>query len=238
MTIQASGKVFRALNEEIKASPAAELTVTEITGQRYIGAGLSGKTLTLQGVPGNALGAYMNGAKIFVGGNAQDAVGDTMNDGEIVVAGSCGDALGYAMRGGRILIKGNVGYRCGIHMKEYQDKVPVIVMGGRAGSFLGEYQAGGRIVVLNLAGETPVGDFCATGMHGGRIYVRGGLGSAVLPSQVEARRAESADLELIRGDIEAFCSAFGGDAGAILQEEFTLLSPNSKNPYKQLYTVY
>lgn len=33
-------------------------------------------------------------------------------------------------------------------MKAYQDKQPVIVIGGRAGSFLGEYQAGGTILVL------------------------------------------------------------------------------------------
>lgn len=34
------------------------------------------------------------------------------------------------------------------HMKEYKEKVPVLVIGGRTGSFLGEYQAGGIIVVL------------------------------------------------------------------------------------------
>mgnify|MGYP002508363490 CR=1 FL=1 len=45
----------------------------------------------------------------------------------------------------------NAGYRAGIHMKAYKDKVPVMVIGGTAGSFLGEYQAGGVIVVLGLA---------------------------------------------------------------------------------------
>ena len=101
------------------------------------------------------------GADITVRGNAQDAVGDTMNDGSIVIHGNIGDAAGYAMRGGRIYVKGNAGYRAGIHMKEYKDKKPVIVIGGRAGSFLGEYQAGGLIIVLGLGiGERPiVGNF-------------------------------------------------------------------------------
>lgn len=101
-------------------------------------------------MPGNALGAYLNGAEITVSGNAQDAVGDTMNEGKIVVHGQIGDAAGYAMRGGRIYIKGNAGYRAGIHMKAYKDKKPIMVIGGRAGSFLGEYQAGGIIIVLGL----------------------------------------------------------------------------------------
>mgnify|MGYP002508793462 CR=1 FL=1 len=57
---------------------------------------------------------------------------------------------GYAMRGGKIFVKGNAGYRAGIHMKAYEEKKPVMVIGGTAGSFLGEYQAGGVIVVLGL----------------------------------------------------------------------------------------
>ena len=111
-------------------------------GQRYIGAGAEQGEIVLRQVPGNALGAYLNGATIQVYGNAQDATGDTMNDGTIVVHGSCGDATGYAMRGGSIYMEQDAGYRCGIHMKEYEEKKPVIVIGGRCGSFLGEYQAG------------------------------------------------------------------------------------------------
>lgn len=40
------------------------------------------------------------------------------------------------MRGGRIFVRGNVGYRAGIHMKAYQEKVPVIIVGGETGAFL------------------------------------------------------------------------------------------------------
>ena len=114
------------------------------------------------------------GTEIDVYGNVQEATGDTMNGGAIYIHGSAGDATGYAMRGGKILIQGDTGYRAGVHMKEYKDKIPAIVVGGVAGSFLGEYQAGGVIVVLGLHRENqPIaGYFCGTGMHGGKIYLR------------------------------------------------------------------
>ena len=53
-------------------------------------------------------------------------------------------------------------------MKAYEEKVPVMVIGGCAGSFLGEYQAGGVIVVLGIDSHAKkiVGNFPGTGMHG------------------------------------------------------------------------
>ena len=142
--VSAKGLEHRELNETIRKTEGP-CTVEGCCGQRFIAAGMSGKTITIRGVPGNALGAYLNGGTLTVEGNAQDAVGDTMNDGLIAVHGNIGDAAGYAMRGGRIYVRGNAGYRAGIHMKAYRDKVPVMVIGGCAGSFLGEYQAGGMI---------------------------------------------------------------------------------------------
>ena len=168
--IDAKNIDFQDLNKIIKEK--TEVEIINCDGQRFIGSGTIDKKIVVKGVPGNALGAYMSGSTVSVFGNAQDAVGDTMNDGKIIVHGNCGDAVGYAMRGGKIFIKGKAGYRVGIHIKEYKDKKPVIIIGENAGSFLGEYQAGGLIVVLNLKGEEAVGDFCGTGMHGGKIFLR------------------------------------------------------------------
>ena len=145
MRITAGNMHFRELNEQIRACPDAEIEFDGCLGQRYIGSGLADKTLLVGGIPGNALGAYLDGGTIVTEGNAQDAAGDTMNDGAIIIHGSCGDGAGYAMRGGKIYIHGDVGYRAGIHMKAYRGKLPVLVVGGTAGSFLGEYQAGGVI---------------------------------------------------------------------------------------------
>ena len=141
MLIDAKGLDYTALNELIKSSNG-DCKIENCLGQRFIADSLGSGNITIDGIPGNALGAYLNGAQITVNGNVQDAVGDTMNDGKIIVHGSIGDTAGYAMRGGEIYVKGNAGYRAGIHMKEYRDKKPIIVIGGRTGSFLGEYQAG------------------------------------------------------------------------------------------------
>lgn len=232
----------KVLNETIRSTQDQEITLDNCLGHRYIGAGLSDKTITIQnGVPGNALGAYLNGAVIRVWGNAQDAVGDTMNAGAILIHGRSGDAVGYAMRGGRIFVKGDVGYRAGIHMKAYKDKFPVLIVGGCAGDFLGEYQAGGRIIVLGLDAETDkkpiVGDFCATGIHGGAIYLRTDTLPADLPAQVIAAKATTKDLEDIDKDLTAYCREFNLNKPEILAHNFFVLTPNTKNPYKQLYTV-
>lgn len=239
MKINAEGMHFQKLNDMVRESVDKEVCIDACCGQRYIAAGMGGKSITINGVPGNALGAYLNGCGITVNGNAQDAAGDTMNDGEIVVHGSAGDAAGYAMRGGAIYIRDNVGYRAGIHMKAYNDKNPVLVVGGRAGSFLGEYQAGGVIIVLGLhsGGEPPMGYFCGTGMHGGRMYLRCSRMPEGLPAQVSVRKADDGDMEQIRRYIDRYCLLFSADAAGIMSQDFYVLSPNTENPYKQLYTL-
>ncbi len=238
--IRAAEMSFQQLNEQIHTCQDAEITLTDVMGQRYIASGLSGKRLAIHGIPGNALGAYVDDCRVEVFGNAQDATGDTMNAGEIIIHGSSGDATGYAMRGGMILVEGNVGYRAGIHMKAYKDQVPVLVVGGEAGSFLGEYQAGGYVVVLglNTTGRAPVGRFCAAGMHGGKIFLRTEAELPFdLPSQVSAHRADAKELEEIRPFVEKYAHAFGRNAAEILRGAFQVLIPNTANPYKSLYVT-
>ncbi len=238
MFINAREMDFRELGETIRGSDE-DCRIIGCTGQRFIAAGLGGRTVTIDGIPGNALGAYLDGARIIVHGNAQDAVGDTMNDGCIEVHGQIGDAAGYAMRGGEIYIQGNAGYRAGIHMKEYRGKKPVIVIGGRAGSFLGEYQAGGLIIVLamNTDGRPPVGNFPCTGMHGGKMILRGDARGIVFPSQTTARPASGDDLREIRPYVEHFCRIFGCDEEEMLKSGYTVVTPDSRNPYKRMYVA-
>lgn len=237
MNISAMKLDFKSLNEQVKTA-MGDVCIDDCYGQRFIGSGLRDKTITVNGTPGNALGAYLDGAVIEVNGNAQDAVGDTMNGGKIVIYGNAGDALGYAMRGGSIFVRGDAGYRTGIHMKQYKDKKPVIVVGGKVGSFLGEYLAGGLIVVLGIGSEdAPAGNFTGTGMHGGRIFIRTDRELAGLPEQVTAEIATAGDLREIAPYLDEFAGYFGMDAGKLLKDRFYLLSPNAKNPYHQLYTA-
>ena len=236
--ISAEGLEHRELNEAIRNTEGS-CEIEGCCGQRFIAAGMSGRDIAVRGIPGNALGAYLNGGTLTVFGNAQDAVGDTMNDGTIVVHGNIGDAAGYAMRGGKIYVRGDAGYRAGIHMKAYEDKVPLMVIGGRAGSFLGEYQAGGIIVVLNLAdpGRKCVGFFPCTGMHGGKMYLRSSCNDVAFPKQVTARPAEKEDLEELRAQLGEYCQIFGLDIEQVLSSEFTVVTPDSSNPYRQMYVA-
>lgn len=196
-------------------------------------------TINIDGIPGNALGAYLSGGRITVNGNAQDAVGDTMNDGEIIIHGSVGDAAGYAMRGGEIFVKGSAGYRAGIHMKEYEEKKPALVIGGRAGSFLGEYQAGGVIIVLGLdIGEMPiVGNFPCTGMYGGKMILRGDASHIKFPVKTDVSAATDGDIAEIAPYIKKYCELFVAGYDEIISGGFTVVTPDSKNPYKQMYVA-
>lgn len=238
MVIDAGSLGYREVNEALRRG-GPEAVVNGCTGQRFIAAGASDIKVTLNGTPGNALGAYLNGAEIVVNGSAQDAVGDTMNEGRIVVGGNIGDACGYAMRGGSIFVKGNAGYRAGIHMKAYENKVPLMVIGGFAGSFLGEYQAGGVIVVLGLGigDKRIVGNFPCTGMHGGKMFLRGNCDGILFPDQVSVRKADETDLKEISGYVSDFCTLFGSDFDEIMDSEFVAVTPDTKNPYKRLYVA-
>ena len=239
MIITAGQKNFTELNKEIRACADADITIENAMGQRYICSGLSGRRVTITGIPGNALCAYLDDCRVEVMGNAQDATGDTMNAGELIIHGSCGDATGYAMRGGTILVEGNVGYRAGIHMKQYGSKIPLLVIGGRAGSFLGEYQAGGIILVLGLHkdGRPIVSNFPCTGMHGGKLILRGNAEGILFPAQVTVSRAEGAVLEEIDGYLRRYSDLFGEDYEALAASPYTLVQPSSNDPYRQMYVA-
>lgn len=238
MMIDANELGFKEINEQLREA-GRECEIEGCMGQRFIAAGMTDKNITIKGIPGNALGAYLNGASIKVCANAQDAVGDTMNEGKIVVHGNIGDAAGYAMRGGKIFVKGDAGYRAGIHMKAYKDKIPVMVIGGCAGSFLGEYQAGGIITVLGLNSKDKkiVGFFPCTGMHGGKMYLRSDCKGVQFPGQVTVSHANGKDIEELKPILEEYCEEFDLDVKEILDAEFTVLTPDSRNPYKQMYVA-
>jgi len=246
MRIDAGHLHYRELNKKIREAVAAgekSFELLNVNGQRYIGDGLRGSDIeiTIHGVPGNDLGAFMDGPTIRVLGNAQDAVANTMNAGRIVVEGHAGDVLGYGMRGGELFVRGRVGYRVGIHMKAYRGTRPVVVAGGTAGDFLSEYMAGGLAIVLGLdrrPGEPLVGDWCATGMHGGTLYVRGEVEPWRVAGQFAGvRQAGESDLKEIRPHVEAFCEAFSLEAEEIMGGEFLRIAPVSSRPYGAKYAA-
>ncbi len=242
MQINAAGCHYRTLNQQIKDAVKKgekHIELLNVNGQRYIGDGVSGDVaITINGVPGNDLGAFMSGPTIIVNSFAQDGVANTMNDGKIVIKGHAGDVLGYGMRGGKLFVKGDVGYRVGIHMKEYEDKIPVIIAGGRAGDFFGEYMAGGVLILLNLNNEKPdraAGSYLATGMHGGVIYIRGEIDKYQLGEGVEIVELKEADNIVLNKLISEFCKDLKIDTQSVFNKPFKKLIPSSKRPYGKLY---
>lgn len=227
---------FGEANERVRAA-LAEADVVElhdVYAQRYLGCALpAGKKLGIFGTPGNDMACYMDGGEVEVHGNAQDQIGNTMNAGRIVVHGRCGDAAGYAMRGGEMFIREGCGWRVGIHMKQFQDRRPVVVIGGDAGSFLGEYMAGGVIVLLGRPG-----DYLGTGMHGGVIYLKQAPSPEFVSEGLVLERAGKDDERVLEPLLRTYNLLFAEELGKSIDESaagFWRLRPVSSRPYASMY---
>ena len=240
--VDAEGLYYRDLNTLLRQATCADgiekIEIRNVCGQRYIGTDLETTAqIDVFGTPGNDLGAFMNGPTLVVHGNAQDGCGNTMNEGQIIIHGHAGDVTGNSMRGGKIFIRDYVGYRVGIHMKEYQNKVPTIVIGQTAGDFLAEYMAGGVMVILGLnmdECEKCKARFVGTGMHGGVIYERGEILSPV--NGTKTLDVGKRDLKTIEKLVNEFCGHFGSDPNQIMAHKFKKILPVSKRPYEKLFS--
>lgn len=242
MTIEAGLTRYEQVNEIINQELESKnkVTVKDVNGQRYIGCALDqGKTIEVHGTPGNDMACYLNGGKVVVYGNCQDAVGNTMNGGEIIIHGHSGDALGYGMRDGQIYVRDNVACRGGIHIKEFRQMRPVLVIGKNAGSFLGEYMAGGTIVLLGLnlkRGEKLFGTHCASGMHGGKIFVRGSFPKENLSANIKVSNLVDEDKKELEQYVKRYCKYFGVSYKDVMSKQFKKLVPATSRPYANLYT--
>jgi len=242
LKIDASGVYYRELNDSLREAinnGTRRIELRNVYGQRYIGTDLNEPVeIEILGTPGNDLGAFMNGPRIIVRGNAQDGCGNTMNEGEIIVHGHAGDIIGLSARGGKIFVREDVGYRAGIHMKEYQGRKPVLVIGGTAQDFAGEYMAGGIMILLGLTlgeGEPHKARFIGTGMHGGVIYLRGSVEEHQLGKEVGVAELEEADRQVLKEYVGQFAGHFDYDAEKIMQHKFIKLFPRWLRPYGRLY---
>ena len=242
LEIDALGLHHRELNTRLRQAVAdgvEQIVVRNVYGQRYMGTDLHSPTdIHIHGTPGNDLAAFMDGPRLVVHGNAQDGCANTMNGGEVIIHGRAGDVTGYSMRGGKVFIRDDVGYRVGIHMKEYQGRRPVIVIGGTAQHFLGEYMAGGVLIVLGLTllpGQRHIAEFIGTGMHGGAMYIRGELEAYQLGLEVGQVPLDDEDWTILRELVDEYCEHFGVEANGLLSHAFTKLIPLSSRPYGRLY---
>lgn len=242
VTIDAKDVYYKEMNEAVRAAVtdgAKTIVLENVNGQRYIGTGLKGDVrIEVHGTPGNDMAMFMDGPVVEVFGNAQDGVGNTMNAGKVIIHGDAGDVLGYGMRGGKVFVRGDVGYRVGIHMKAYENLVPIMVCGGKARDFFGEYMAGGMLVLLGMNSQfegPSVGGFVGSGMHGGVIYLRGEVEPWQVGKECGIFTADEDDMAELTPVLEEYCADQGMDLAEVLSVPFTKLVPVSHRPYGKLY---
>jgi glutamate synthase domain-containing protein 3 len=242
LRIDARDVHYTPLNQMIRRAVGdgvTDITIDNVLGQRFIADGLRGDTvtITINGVPGGDLGMFMSGPTLIVHGNADHAPGNTMDTGTIVIHGSAGDAVAHSMRGGRIYVRDNIGYRGGIHMKQYLEKRPILVVGGSARAFLGEYMAGGLLIVLGLSGTPPLAERgVGSGIHGGEIYVRGKVDDAILGVGAKQKPATDEERHEIAPVLRDFAKQFSLDTDSLLSSDFTRIAPASARPFADKYT--
>jgi glutamate synthase domain-containing protein 3 len=134
-------------------------------------------------------------------------------------------------------MRGSVGYRAGIHMKAYQSRFPVVVIGGTAGDYLGEYMAGGIVAALNVDNSdgTAVGEYVGTGMHGGVIYLRGNLEPHQIGAGVGIHTLDDSDWIVLQEILTEYSADVGLAFDGFLRSEFCKLFPQSTRPYGTVY---
>ncbi len=243
MIITAGKRSFQELNNEIRGMLLSEdmIRVEDVNGQRYIGAALDkGKTIEIHGTPGNDMGAYLNGGNIEVYGNGQESCRQYHGRRLSYNTWSCRrySRLCYARRRyfcrkTRGLKSGNSYERvsrlfaCGGHRRRRRC-IPRRIYGRRNTHSPRTRQFGNLPIV---------GPHCATGMHGGRIFIRGEVPQENISEHITAvKELDSRDTDGLQRHVHAYCEKFGKSFDEIMSVPFTKLVPTTSRPYANLYT--
>ena len=69
------------------------------------------------------------------------------------------------------------------------------------------------------------------------MFIRSDCAGIRFPVQVQCRPAEEADLALLRPILEEYCTCFGLELPPLMDSTYTVVTPDSANPYKQMYVA-
>ena len=69
------------------------------------------------------------------------------------------------------------------------------------------------------------------------MIFRGDVSAIRFPDQVTPHPPTEEETVLLRPLVERWCALFGGDAEALMDGPFTVVTPDSKNPYRQMYAA-
>ena len=86
--------------------------------------------------------------------------------------------------------------------------------------------AGGTIVLLGLnlkRGEKLFGTHCASGMHGGKIFVRGLFPKENLSDNIKVTNLDDDDVKELKSYVRKYCKYFGVDFDYVMSKPFKKL---------------
>ncbi|MHA1769415.1 MAG: formylmethanofuran dehydrogenase subunit C [Candidatus Thorarchaeota archaeon] len=156
------GREFCKLGDffEVEGVPGGTPEETEIVLRgdlrrvKYIGKGMNGGIIRIEGDVGMHLGAEIIAGRITVTGSVDSWAGAEMSGGNIQIEGDAGDYLCAAYRGspdgmtgGRVYVAGNVGCEMALHMRK-----GFIAVKGSVGEMAASRMRGGSIMVCGELG--------------------------------------------------------------------------------------
>jgi hypothetical protein len=74
-------------------------------------------------------------------------------------------------------------------------------------------------------------------MHGGKMFLRSECKDIEFPEQVTARQASPDDMKELSGYLTDYCKLFGLDLNKVMDAQFTIVTPDSRNPYEEMYVA-
>mgnify|MGYP000887226730 CR=1 FL=1 len=118
------------------------------------------------------------------------------------------------------------------------DDYPVIMIGGSSRDFLGEYMAGGLIVVLGLGYDSncsPVGKFIASGMNGGKLFIRGRFQPEQAGPGIGIEKPIPEDFDEINLYLQEFSADLSLEIPELKCDDFVKVFPTTTRPYGRVY---
>ena len=155
------GKTALAVGEafDVSGTSGDTVTIEAASGATldFVGAGLTGGTIRVNGNVGAYTGRKMSGGKIEINGNAGNFLASGLSGGLIHVKGNAGNNLGgilagdrFGMIGGIVVVEGNVGARTGDKMRR-----GTVIVRGKTGEAAGSRMIGGTIWAEGGFGPVP-----------------------------------------------------------------------------------
>lgn len=123
----------------------------------WLGAGMTGGAITLEGDAGAQAGRLMAGGMLTVLGSVGVYAASGMTGGRLEVTGDAGDFLAApapgemaGMAGGLVIVRGNAGQRAGERLRR-----GVLIVEGDAGAYAGCRMVAGTLGICGKAGRHP-----------------------------------------------------------------------------------